>query len=786
VVERTNEWYRRAVARAHGVMGVVLVAAALWAAPASAQLRATPDPLPGSSFQGADGDQNDAPPLVDWQGLLAGGRVVHTPDPNDEDSAFAGGSEENEPENWDIIFEEGGVNPPKDNIVDTWSSVDQPAEDTFGYLAFARETSTGDAFLTFELNRDARLWHNGQSLIPCRRTGDISLAFEGVGEDLEVVIRRWRTTVADDLTDCARTGEFERFSTTDERFAQGAVNSGAILARLPGFYRTAVPAGRFAEGALNLSELLDVAFRDQCLAFASIWAHTRASDAVHAQLKDYVAPRPLSVRSCAASGVKFFDSNANGQRDAGEPGIPRFLIWADYDNDGVQDDVEPFSVTDDDGEYVIFDIRPPRGIYTLREKLLASRRRPRAVPEDWICSFPSDSTEGGTGSAPGGRFRCGWGPIDANATPNAEGRDFGNWFPARLTVKKVLEPASDPARFDLLVDGNVVLPAAGDGGSVTLSVPPGTYTVSERQVTGIDPALYQSTVECRMDANTLFRRERAVSDTIALAAGDEGGCTFRNVRIGFPAIAIRKAGPEVAKAGATLTYTLFVSNPGFVAFPESAVEVSDPDCDDPPRLVDKQGDTTPGTLDPGDTWIYRCERDTAPPAADCQTSRVTNEATVTATGGGATVDDDDAIATYLRCPDAPPPPIPVDPIDGDDAEEPGPVAPAGRRPPEAGVAAKARFLFRQATRGCLHTRIPRVDFTGTRIAEIRLLVNGRLRRDLNIRTLRAVERPRITLAPGRHRITARVTFQRGSGTPPVTLTRIVRICAPPGLPRFTG
>jgi capsular polysaccharide biosynthesis protein len=31
-----------------------------------------------------------------------------------------------------------------------------------------------------------------------------------------------------------------------------------------------------------------------------------------------------------------------------------------------------------------------------------------------------------TDSAPGGRFGCAWGPIDANATRNAAGRDFGN------------------------------------------------------------------------------------------------------------------------------------------------------------------------------------------------------------------------------------------------------------------------------------------------------------------------------------------------------------------------
>jgi hypothetical protein len=71
---------------------VALAAALLLASPASAQLRSTPDSLPGSDFQGADGNQDDAAPRIDWQALQAAARVKHNPDENDEDTAFAGGS----------------------------------------------------------------------------------------------------------------------------------------------------------------------------------------------------------------------------------------------------------------------------------------------------------------------------------------------------------------------------------------------------------------------------------------------------------------------------------------------------------------------------------------------------------------------------------------------------------------------------------------------------------------------------------------------------------------------
>ena len=54
-------------------------------------------------------------------------------------------------------------------------------------------------------------------------------------------------------------------------------------------------------------------------------------------MQDYVAPRPIDLRTCAAAGTKFFDLDADGVRDAGEPGIPGFQVFADYDNDGQLD-----------------------------------------------------------------------------------------------------------------------------------------------------------------------------------------------------------------------------------------------------------------------------------------------------------------------------------------------------------------------------------------------------------------------------------------------------------------
>ena len=78
--------------------------------------RATPlppslSPLPGSSFQGADGNQDDALPAIDWQAMQAAERVHHSPDPNAQDTAFTGGTEEDKPGLWDLTTEAGRRQP---------------------------------------------------------------------------------------------------------------------------------------------------------------------------------------------------------------------------------------------------------------------------------------------------------------------------------------------------------------------------------------------------------------------------------------------------------------------------------------------------------------------------------------------------------------------------------------------------------------------------------------------------------------------------------------------------
>ena len=776
----------------------VLALGLFFAAPALAtSLPPTPNPLPGSSFQGADGNQDDAAPLADWQALHAAGRVGHGADANDEDSAFTGGSKEDEPGSWDFETVAGGVTPDKANILDTWTATEESGVDAFAYLAFARAgTGGGTTYLTFELNHDARVWWNGYATIPCRRTGDVLLSYNFEGSDVDVVLQEWTTSATDLKTGCATTGHLSTLTgLTANVDAQGAMNAAAITSRLPGHYQGTVPSERFGEAALNLSRILDDALGDRCFAFGSVWMHSRASTSESSGMQDYVAPRAISLHSCSASGTKFHDLNGNGRHDAGEPGLPRWLIWADYDDDGVRDRIEPFGITDGDGGYVVNDIRPRDGSYMLRETVTTRAARRRASAADVSCSFPNASTQGGTGSAPGGLFRCAWGPIASASNAFARGRDFGNYQPAQLIIRKELEPSSDPGRFNLLVNGVVKITAAGDGASRPLNVPPGPYTVSEVAAPGTNLSDYDPTVDCKKGTSRTRTRAGPVYANLQLNSRELWTCTFLNIRRGAPAIAIDKTGRATATAGDTLRYTLYITNPGDLAFRAASVHVTDPNCDQPPAQVGKAdaagSDDSPGTLDPGDTWTYACSKKTTA-SADCTPSVVPNIGTVSGVAGGRTVSDISRIQTILGCPPQPKPPKPQPPNPGPQPPPapPSPIVPPGPNPPDADDAAVAGGIKRLQMQDCVPGGVRRVQFAGTRVARVQISINGQVRRSQTLGTTRSLLSTRVALRPGAtYKLRVQVTFQRGTGSPPVQLTTTIRACAsrrPAARPSFTG
>jgi hypothetical protein len=215
------------------------------------------------------------------------------------------------------------------------------------------------------------------------------------------------------------------------------------------------------------------------------------------------------------------------------------------------------------------------------------------------------------------------------------------------------------------------------------------------------------------------------------------------------------------------------------------------------------GDGSPGTLDPGDVWVYGCSHKTAEPDQDCVITALGNTATVTGGSGDDAASDHWSITTTLNCPDLPPdPPIPPEPKP---EPEPGPgpapqpnpeplppapqtpTTPPVPTPPTAGAAGVAG-ISQRAPAACI-SHASQIQLTGTRMQEFTVFVDGRRLRQQTVEILqrRATPLTRV-FSPGRHLLAIRVTFERGSATAPVTLTRTIVICGPraQARPRVTG
>ena len=179
-------------------------------------------------------------------------------------------------------------------------------------------------------------------------------------------------------------------------------------------------------------------------------------------------------RTATKSGTKFNDLNANGIKDAGEPGLAGVTIYVDYNDNGILDQGEPSAITDASGNYMISDVNP--GTYHVRE----------VAQQGWTCSYPSPCYHTDT-------FTSG-----AQVSNN----NFGNWQPATKSGTKFndlnadgVKDAGEPGLggFTIYVDynGNGVFddgePSAvtGADGSYTITgVHPGSFKVREVQQQG--------------------------------------------------------------------------------------------------------------------------------------------------------------------------------------------------------------------------------------------------------------------------------------------------------------
>ncbi len=111
---------------------------------------------------------------------------------------------------------------------------------------------------------------------------------------------------------------------------------------------------------------------------------------------------------------------------------------------------------------------------------------------------------------------------------------------ASIRIDKTLTPESDPGRFDLLLNGQVLATHVGNGGSTNArnirATPAGTpYTVAELASTGTSLADYATTIACRDNSGSgnVIAQGTAASLPVTVRTGQAIVCVISNVRGGI-------------------------------------------------------------------------------------------------------------------------------------------------------------------------------------------------------------------------------------------------------------
>ena len=185
------------------------------------------------------------------------------------------------------------------------------------------------------------------------------------------------------------------------------------------------------------------------------------------------------------SGTKFLDSNANGTRDPGEPGIENWTIYA-YNAGGLVDQ----TTTDASGDYS-FELSPDT--YTFCEDL----------PGGWMQSFPTSGADCGTlGHAPFGYEET------LNAGDNSTGNDFGNFQGVMKSGTKfndlnrdgVIDPGEPGIEnwtiYVYNAGGLVDQTTTDSNGDYSFTLDPDTYTFCEDDPSGWVQSFPASGADC--------------------------------------------------------------------------------------------------------------------------------------------------------------------------------------------------------------------------------------------------------------------------------------------------
>lgn len=259
-------------------------------------------------FNGGDGTEagGNCTTTLDWK-CLTSSQLVTTLDPAaSSDLAFAGSSNENNPDQWNIGV--AGVSDPKDEINANWSYSFTNSTFTNNYFAFAfyRGSGNGDSDVDFELNQGVTKYVNSQATsVICRTNGDLLLAFDvkSGASNGTVNMYKWAWTSGTPCTSSG-VGAFTQLSSLPAGVVEGALNGSAITNYLStGTLGSSFAPGTFGETAVDLTALGNaVAPAGGCEFFNHVQLTTRSSESFGSSMGDFSDQGNVFARLCNTGG----------------------------------------------------------------------------------------------------------------------------------------------------------------------------------------------------------------------------------------------------------------------------------------------------------------------------------------------------------------------------------------------------------------------------------------------------------------------------------------------------
>ena len=267
-------------------------------------------PLPGSTFEGGDGNLLvNTPGNTDWANVGGLNTGIDLPS-GSGDNAFGQGTKEDDVTPTVVT---GSIPPNKSDLTRFYEASELANGSNFLYLAWERANVLGTANIDFEVNQFATPGFTSATVGQVnlvRTPGDLLINFDftnGGGAPV-LGIKKWITS-GSCFSNSAKLPCWGSGVTLTSSDSEAAVNNvDAVTDPIAG---TTLPALTFGETAINLTTA-GVFPAGSCTGFGSAFVKSRSSTSFSSEVKDFIAPIPVNINNCGTIRIHKVTENGNG------------------------------------------------------------------------------------------------------------------------------------------------------------------------------------------------------------------------------------------------------------------------------------------------------------------------------------------------------------------------------------------------------------------------------------------------------------------------------------------